>query len=160
MSLLKDAETGQRGYLITGDAAYLQPYEATVENARGGGRRLRELTADNPAQQARAGALDRLVETRLAELDETIALRRDRGFDAAKRVVTEDRGKRLMDELRRLTGAMEAEERGLLERRVEAADGRVRRSAGTVILLASFALVAAVVCRPRPAGGELKHQRE
>lgn len=158
MSLLKDAETGQRGYLITGDPKYLEPYDAAVARVRGEVRRLRDLTADNPAQQARAAALDRLVGTRLAELDETIALRRDAGFDAARRVVAEDRGKNLMDEVRRLMAEMEAEEQGLLERRAEAADGRVRRSAGTVILLAAFALVA-VVARPR-AGRQRNPERE
>jgi BASS family bile acid:Na+ symporter len=147
MSLLKDAETGQRGFLITGDPKYLDPYRTAVAQVRGGVGRLRELTADNAAQQARVDALDRLVGTRLAELDETIALRRDAGFEAAKRVVVEDRGKNLMDEVRRLTGAMEAEEQDLLERRAAAADGRVRRSAGTVILLAAFALVAVVIRR-------------
>ena len=141
LSLLKDAETGQRGYLLTGDPRYLEPYRAADGQVRGEVERLRRLTADNPAQQGR-----------LAEPDETIALRRDAGFEAARRVVVEDRGKKLMDEVRRLTGEMEAEEQGLLERRAAVADGRVRRSAGTVVLLAAFALLAVVIGRSGSTG--------
>ena len=147
LSLLKDAETGQRGYLITGDPKYLEPYDAVVARVRERFRRLKELTADNPDQQERLGALERVAAARLGELDETIRLRRDAGFDTARRVVIEDRGKNLMDEVRRLTGKMEAAEQGRLERRAEAADARVRRSVGTVILLAAFAVLSVALRR-------------
>ncbi|QJW99867.1 CHASE3 domain-containing protein [Frigoriglobus tundricola] len=147
MSLLKDAETGQRGYLITGDERYLEPYDAATVQVRERLRRLRELTRDNPAQQDRLSALDRVTEARLTELDETIRLRRDEGFEPARAVVREDRGKNLMDEVRRLTREMEEEEQGLLERRADAADGRVRRSVGTVVLLAAFAVLSVALRR-------------
>ncbi|MDY3563142.1 CHASE3 domain-containing protein [Gemmata sp. JC673] len=147
LSLLKDAETGQRGYLLTGDAKYLEPYDAAVAQVRQRFRRLRALTADNADQQERLGALERVTAVRLGELDETIRLRREAGFEAARRVVVEDRGKNLMDEVRRLTGEMEAAEQGLLEARAEAADARVRRSGGTVILLAAFAVLSVALRR-------------
>src|SRR5438477_6385548 len=53
LSLLKDAETGQRGYLLTGEDSYLQPYRDAIANLNGTVEQLRELTADNPNQQRR-----------------------------------------------------------------------------------------------------------
>jgi hypothetical protein len=72
------------------------------------------MTDDNPIQKARTDKLKGMIDDRLAELDETIRLRRDKGFDAAKEVVLADRGKRRMDEVRRLMGEMEAAEQTLL----------------------------------------------
>ena len=146
-SLVKDSETGQRGYLLTGDPKYLEPYDAAGVRVRERLARLRELTADNPAQQTRLDELARVTEVRLAELDETVRLRRDEGFEAAKRVVTEDRGKNLMDRVRRLVGEIEADEQGLLEARTEAADARVRLSVGTVVVLAAFAVLSVALRR-------------
>jgi CHASE3 domain sensor protein/predicted Na+-dependent transporter/predicted MFS family arabinose efflux permease len=142
LSLLKDAETGQRGYLITGDRRYLEPYEAAVRRVHGRFERLREMTADNAAQKARTEELRGMIDDRLAELDETIRLRRDKGFDAAREVVLADRGKRRMDEIRRLMGKMEAEEQALLERRAGEFDARVARSLGLVIVVACIVLVS------------------
>ncbi len=142
LSLLKDAETGQRGYLITGDRRYLEPYEVAVRRVHGRFERLREMTADNAAQKARTEQMSGMIDDRLAELDETIRLRRDKGFDAAREVVLADRGKRRMDVIRRLMGEMEAEEQALLERRAGEFDARVARSLGLVIVVACIVLVS------------------
>lgn len=159
LSLLKDAETGQRGYLITGDQRYLEPYDSAVKQVHSRFDRLREMTADKPAQKARTDALKGMIDDRLAELDETVRLGRDKGFDAAKEVVWADRGKRQIDEVRRVMGEMEAEEQGLLERRAEEFDARLGRSLGMVIVAACIILVAFFVRRlaaepgPGAAGG-------
>src|SRR5439155_19637538 len=58
LSVLKDAETGQRGYLITGEEGYLEPYRVATDQLDGDLRRLRALTADNPAQGARIDRLE------------------------------------------------------------------------------------------------------
>ncbi|HEX5269251.1 MAG TPA: CHASE3 domain-containing protein, partial [Gemmataceae bacterium] len=58
LSLLKDAETGQRGFLLTGEASYLQPYEDARQSIETSLARLQELTADNPAQQQRLKDLE------------------------------------------------------------------------------------------------------
>src|SRR5579862_1300174 len=96
LSDLVNAETGQRGYILTGLDRYLEPYnsaKADITNAVG---RLATLTADNPHQIGRIEALRPLVQQKLTELEETIALRRDKSFDAAVAVVTTDRGKTIM----------------------------------------------------------------
>jgi len=78
-SVVKDAETGERGYLLTGKEPFLEPYESAVATRRQAIQNLRWLTADNSGQQARISRLDRLIETKLSELSRTIALRRAKG---------------------------------------------------------------------------------
>jgi CHASE3 domain sensor protein len=147
LSLLKDAETGQRGYLITGEPRYLRPYEDAAAGIHQRFKRLRELTADNTSQQARTETLERLIAERFEELNLTIALRKDQGFDAVRSVVLADRGKTGMDEIRRLMTAMEAEERGLLQVRTMEADTRVFLTLAMLVLATCLVLVFSFVRR-------------
>jgi CHASE3 domain sensor protein len=78
-SSLKDAETGQRGFLLTGEERYLEPYHEGVKAIDRYLQEARELTVDNPNQQKRLNALQPQITAKLAELAETIALRRQRG---------------------------------------------------------------------------------
>ena len=117
LSALQDAETGQRGYLITGAERYLDPYQNALMRVDKRIEELRGLTGDNPSQQSRLTALGPLAASKLAELKDTITLRRDKGFEAARRVVVSDQGKKAMDEIRRVVGDMKAEEQGLLKQR-------------------------------------------
>jgi PAS domain S-box-containing protein len=117
ISTLKDAETGQRGYLITDEPRYLDPYNSAVATLRDRIEHLERLTADNPGQRARLGDLERHMAAKLDELKQTLDLRRDRGFDAARRLVVTDRGKAEMDAARDVVKAMDEEERRLLEMR-------------------------------------------
>ena len=79
LSQLKDAETGQRGYILTGEDAYLEPYRAAVAAVGKVVAELRTLTADSPSQQKRVDALEPLVQEKLAELRQSIDLRRQSG---------------------------------------------------------------------------------
>ena len=87
VSLLKDAETGQRGYLLTGRDDYLQPYLAAIPQIENALTSLRTLTRDNPNQQRHLELMARSVQLKLDELKETIGLRRDKGLQAALDVV-------------------------------------------------------------------------
>ena len=120
---LKDAETGQRGYLITGVEDYLAPYQAAQTAAPQALSTLRSLTADNPHQQARLDDIEPLVASKFAELKDTIDLRRDKGFDAARAVVLTNKGKVVMDSIRGRLTEMEDEEKALLGSRSTAAAG-------------------------------------
>ncbi|HEY8084261.1 MAG TPA: CHASE3 domain-containing protein [Methylophilaceae bacterium] len=114
-STLKDAETGQRGYLLTGEDKYLKPYLAAVETEGQTTQALRRLTADNPDQQRNLDKLEPLVATKLAELKETIELRKgSKGFDAALAVVRTDKGKQAMDDARGVMKEIRDEENRLL----------------------------------------------
>jgi CHASE3 domain sensor protein len=101
LSQLKDAETGQRGYLITNDESYLAPYQAALASIKSTLDDLRKLTSDNPDQQRRLAAISPLIEGKLAELKQTIELRRTQGFDAAAKIVVANLGKTQMDQERR-----------------------------------------------------------
>ena len=87
LSLVKDAETGQRGFLITGSAQYLEPYELARTSMAQHLERLRQLTSNNPGQQASLKALGQLIQEKLAELRETVVIRERSGFEAAARLV-------------------------------------------------------------------------
>jgi len=126
-SALQDAETGERGYMITGEAAYLEPYDRGIETLRTDTAALRVLTRDNPEQQARLDSLSPILRERLATLATGVASRRAIGFDSAASVVRSGHGKALMDSIRTTAGNLIAAERGLLERRqaAEASRGRI-----------------------------------
>jgi methyl-accepting chemotaxis protein len=115
LSSLKDAETGQRGYLLTGEDHYLDPYRAALNNIDGNFQALRKLTADNQAQQRRLETLWPLITEKLNELKDIIELRRTKGLAAAQKEVLTDLGKKTMDEIRAVVQAMEDEENVLLQ---------------------------------------------
>jgi PAS domain S-box-containing protein len=126
MSSLKDMETGQRGFIITGRPEYLEPYRVGLDALQTQLADLRRLTADNPRQQQYLTAITPLVEDKLAELKETIALRQAQGFPAAREVVMTDSGKKIMDQIRvRVALAQEDEAQRLKDRLTKGlADGR------------------------------------
>jgi CHASE3 domain sensor protein len=109
-SLLKDAETGQRGYLYTGEARYLEPYNNAVSEIAAHVDRLAELTADNPRQQSRLPRLRGLVKEKLDELSQTVTLYGENQKAEARGLVLTDRGKAIMDQIRSLTAEMRREE--------------------------------------------------
>ena len=109
LSSVKDAETGQRGFVITGDDQYLDPYKSAVAALPSELSQLRALSANRPAVRPRIDALEVLVREKLEELNDTILLRRKQGFQAAQEVISTNRGKKTMDEIRRLAGEIENE---------------------------------------------------
>ncbi|GLK56429.1 hypothetical protein GCM10008170_24480 [Methylopila capsulata] len=117
LSVLQDAETGQRGYVITGDRGYLRPYEAAVAAEPAALAALGDLVADSAEQSERLAAATRVSARKLEELARTTDLRATEGYDAARAAVATDDGKRTMDELRAIVGAMDRAERDLLARR-------------------------------------------
>ncbi len=145
LSVLQDAETGQRGYLISGEDRYLEPYLAAIRNVDKALRGLKELTADNPAQQRRLELMAPLVAAKLEELKDTIDLRRGKGFEAARRVVISDKGKKAMDELRAVIRQMEDQEQELLIRRDEEARASAQNAVTTIIM--------GIICATGLAGG-------
>ena len=132
LSLTKDAETGQRGYILTGESRYLEPYQAASGQLEQKVRDVKQLTKDNSSQQRSLEALEPLVSNKLAELKETIDLRQTIGLEAALVVIRSDRGKQLMDEIRRMIGQMEVKERTLLRQRTELAEIAARDTIASI----------------------------
>jgi signal transduction histidine kinase/DNA-binding response OmpR family regulator/CHASE3 domain sensor protein len=118
LSTMQDAETGQRGFLLTDDEHYLEPYNAAQLAVGPQLNELSELTRDNPRQQNRIGPLKLHIDAKFAELKQTIDLRRTQGSDAALAIVTTDRGKVEMDAIRAQLAVMDQEEADLREKRL------------------------------------------
>jgi len=142
LSQLKDAETGQRGFIITGEERYLEPYNTAAVRIDRAYREVTDLTRDNPLQQQRLEALAAPLQQRLASLAATIDLRRvEQGFEAAKQKVLTGEGKELMDQLRKSITEMEAEENRLLKERTDQANRNAQYTLNTIV----WGTVAAVV---------------
>lgn len=121
VSELKDAETGQRGYLLTGNESYLEPYLSALTAVPQEIKILKNITGDNLNDQKRINILEPLITAKLTELEETIELRRRKGLKSALQVVQTDKGKFLMDDIRNITHQMENEEKKLLKQHSAAA---------------------------------------
>lgn len=154
-----DLETGQRGYLLLGDAAYLAPYEAARDVVRGKMGRLVDLTAGDPALNLRVKRFDSLLLQKMAELEHTVEVRRDRGFEAARDIVRNGEGKILMDEIRREIAQIESEGRARVRSDEKAAEAYRLRAAYTGAIGSSLLFIllvgAAILVRNR---GEQREQ--
>ncbi len=117
LALIVDAETGQRGYLLTGKEEYLAPYNSAVPKVEGVLNRLREALVANgtPAQRESLGRLNSLVGKKLAELEAAIALYKKDGTQAAQALLETGIGKRTMDEIRAEVDGMTASHRRQLD---------------------------------------------
>ena len=111
---MTDAETGQRGYLITGSVRYLAPYERATARIADTLHAIRVLTADGSAEEERLNRLVPQVASRLAIMRETMDLYDREGLAAARQHVLTDRGKTVMDDIRKLVGEMDRAERMVL----------------------------------------------
>ncbi|MGO9587544.1 MAG: CHASE3 domain-containing protein [Limisphaerales bacterium] len=119
LSVLKDTETGQRGYLLTGEEKYLEPYLAGLDLVQTNLVSLKQLTRDNVRQQQRLAGIEAPIQEKLVEMQQTIELRRTQGLPAALAVVSTDKGRTLMDQIRkRVTEAQEEEGRRLQQQMV------------------------------------------
>ncbi|WP_309892344.1 methyl-accepting chemotaxis protein [Archangium sp.] len=136
--LLVNAETGQRGFLLTGETRYLEPYEKALQGLNERLGELHKRLNNDAEQRARLARLEPLVRDKLAEMSETIRLRQQKGLEASLDVVLTDRGKQVMDRLREDLGEMlEVEdqrwERFEQQARDNSLRGRVILGAGTLL---------------------------
>lgn len=122
MSAVKDAETGQRGFLITLDPSFLQPYEGAQDKAAKSYDALAGLTAENVAQQKNLAELKMLYEAKFEQMQRIIDMtRRNTSFrrDTLSRYAEMVRGKKIMDDLRLVINRLKIEENKLLTDRLQ-----------------------------------------
>ena len=161
VSALKDAETGQRGYLLTGERIYLEPYEQALPRIPGQLARLRALTMDNPPQTAHVLKLEQLAAERLAVLRQGIdrfqaESDKNRALALSRQYLLQGEGKRVMDLVRDEIYGMQQLERALLASR-EAASRTSARTAlastlvGLALGLVLIAMVITLVARNQAA---------
>ena len=126
ISELKDAETGQRGYLLTDELTYLEPYKLSVAKINQKLNKLSALTNDNNRQQQHISRLTLLVNAKLQELKETIELAQGGYKDDAIKLILTHQGKRIMDDIRIIIDNMVFEEKHLLSVRQQQASEAVK----------------------------------
>ena len=141
LTKITDAETGQRGYIITGDERYLKPYHAAVATINQEIKELRKLIEDNPNQEQKLNALEPLIAEKLAGLNERIDLRKKKGFEAASQEVRTGKGRTVMDNIRKIISDMENEERNLLELKTTETEASAKRTVFGVIFGSSLAFL-------------------
>jgi len=122
LSLTKDIESGDRGYIITRDTNYLDYFFIAKKTIFGHITRLKELTTDNPVQQVRADSLSALITKKIDFSLQCIELTNNKGFDAAKALMDTRMGKFYTDEIRKVISAIQQEEKDLLVSRQKESD--------------------------------------
>jgi methyl-accepting chemotaxis protein len=152
MQAVTDAETGQRGYLITADESFLGPYNTGSRAVEQYVNDVRELTRDNPRQQERINSLESLAQKRLASLKEVLDLQKDKGADAAKQFISSGVSHKQMQDIRDVVADMKNEEYSLLQQRNDDAQASVRSASfliwgGTIVALIVLSLVSFAITR-------------
>jgi PAS domain S-box-containing protein len=147
-SSIRDAESGQRGFLLTGDMEYLDAYNVAIAALPGELAALRSSVADEPRLRTRVETLSNLISEKVAELKETVALRQNEGLEAALSVVETNRGKHAMDDIRKIGNELQAEvynglTQGIRERQQQGSRTRLTTAFGAAVLFA-FLLLATV----------------
>lgn len=141
LTTLVDAETGQRGYLITGQENFLEPYNSAIPNIADQIKELKQLTADNPVQQSNFDKLDPLITKRLNQLQQNIDLRGNKELSSdIINNIKEGEGKRTMDEIRQVISDIKNEEQQLLTKRSESSQSAAQTTEYIII----FGTVAAI----------------
>ena len=143
LSLIKDVQSGGRGFAITGDERFLEPTIIARDALPGRIAALRTVMHDDPKQLSSLAALEQPLAGLMAHNDRLVAARRESGAAPAMAVVTGGEGARLVDDLRRRIGEMSAEERTLLAGR-DVDMERTVRDHNRLLLLASVAALLIV----------------
>jgi signal transduction histidine kinase/DNA-binding response OmpR family regulator/CHASE3 domain sensor protein len=136
MSRTTDGETAERGFVITGNETYLQPYflfTSTIEDLYAS---LTALTANDPVQSAQVARLRPLLDARKEELARVILLRRETGFDAAQDTVGDGRGKDIHDRIRVLVKSISVQEWNAIVRHNTSIATATQNSARAMVLVA------------------------
>ncbi|MEA5623398.1 response regulator [Nostoc sp. UHCC 0251] len=146
LSEMKDAETGQRGYILTGQESYLEPYQAVVTNIDPKIAKLKDLIADQPSQKKQFATLESLIAEKLVILKQTIYLRQNQGFEAALQIIQTNQGKHLMDDIRKTIHEIENEDKSLLKQQSQTAKASAKNTILTlaIAICLSFLILAIV----------------
>ena len=169
LALVENADLGVRRYLVTGEAVYLSPYKTARQRAGVYLRHLRDITPENPTQQARLRALERFIEKALDTGRAAIDVRRLTDFEGVRHLLSTGRDTPEMGDIRRVVEEIEMEEKQSLKRRARESIASTRStilllSIGTILqflLLSSvYYLIRHDVHERRRVAAELEHRGE
>jgi signal transduction histidine kinase/CheY-like chemotaxis protein len=138
---LIDAETGQRGFLITGIDSYLDPYNEAIATIDDHLQSIRNLIADNPIQQRLLSTLEQNINERLGIIAESLRLRRQEGFEAARNIVLTNKGRTAMDAIRDIIAKMKIEEDKLLQQRTAESNASAQQAEWTFFIAGLLAAI-------------------
>jgi CHASE3 domain sensor protein len=146
MQAAGDAETAERGFVITGDPSILVPYiKAKKQSIPATMADLDRLLIQNGAQQKRLARLRRLIDEEFDDIQTTVEARRDQNFEAARVLVTAEQRKRTVDEIRALVSEMDNEEQKLLKQRSRNAAASEERILWVAALTAALSLTTRIL---------------
>ncbi|HEX2869970.1 MAG TPA: CHASE3 domain-containing protein [Polyangiaceae bacterium] len=158
MSGMKDAETGQRGYLLTGDERFLEPYHAALAEVEKHLASVRRLTGDNPQQQQRLAALAPLIAERLRVMAEVVEVRRRDGLEAVVKTSRLFEGKVHMDAVRQKVAELDDAESALMVTRRQRSEASAATAQATIFwggLLGSLVVLVAGVLISRSLSAQI-----
>ncbi len=141
MTAVTDAETGQRGFLLTGDEKYLHPYRQAVDRLEPLLGDLRRRYAQHPERLEMIGSLAALIDAKRAELEKTIALRERGAMAAAMNIVETDDGRSTMDSIRKMLTGLAIREMRDLKEEGDRLEARAYRYQFVIVGLIGFAIV-------------------
>lgn len=150
LNLMIDAETGHRGFVITGEEKYLQPYQQALSRLEYQLAQIREAFQGNALQQEREARLEVDINLKLKEMKDILDLRNTEGYEAAREQMKQDKGKKYMDDVRTLIQSMnehESEQLEVLDQHVDESRSRALAMlvAGSLVLVgmsvAAFTLI-------------------
>ena len=161
LSAVTDAETGQRGFLLSGDERYLVPYLSATGATEAHLQALRALSGDDPRRRQLLDTLTPLVAEKLVELRDTVQMRREGQADAALQRVLTGRGLRLMQQIRSVVAAMKSQDRNLLTAQSLRYANQARQIflALVTLALATLLVLVALILETRRRSGEIRSTR-
>ncbi|WP_428657316.1 response regulator [Runella sp.] len=121
ISFMKDAETGQRGFLITEDPTFLEPYNGAYEKTSVSYHKITALTIDNPVQQKYLEEIKKLYQAKFDQMQRIIDIARKNRIVSSDTIIRHQemlRGKKIMDDLRGAINRVKKEENDMLEKRI------------------------------------------
>jgi signal transduction histidine kinase len=146
---ITQAETGQRGYMLTGLPRHMEMYSAGVMLVGQDLRELSNLIADNPAEREAVGRLDALIAARLAELGDGIEVRKRSGLLAGvKAVANASSGEKRMGQIATQIAEMRHAEDKLLSRRLDTAEASTRKIKLVIVYGNALAILILLVKGP------------
>jgi signal transduction histidine kinase/DNA-binding response OmpR family regulator/CHASE3 domain sensor protein len=152
MSIVQGAETGQRGYLLSGDESYLEPYRSARRRWEASVQRLRTLVSDDAEQRERVQQMAQLTASKFALIEQMIGLRRAGKVEESLAIVRSDQPRVMMDRLKAAADDFERVERTRFEHRRDLWESEARYQmlvtwGGTALLLLLIVAAGAMASR-------------
>jgi PAS domain S-box-containing protein len=133
-------ETGIRGFVITGDEKFLEPYAQGLATIHRDVEAAEKLSGTDPHRNAQLAELRRWIDLKLVWSAEIVELQRSGDAEGARRRLATGRGRELMDEVRKLIGELDAEETARVQHRINASDAQARHTIVIVLVSGGLAL--------------------